>query len=332
MNEYILIILTFIVSIGLILLFFPISRLIHLIDIPDRKLKKHKKGIPQTGGTVLFIVFIIVTLLMSLKGLISLFNPFIIGFTAIYVLGLIDDYLKLSPIPKLITQSIIILYLLLNGIIIDINIFPQIVNYALTFLWILGIMNAFNLMDIMDGFAGGIALIIAITLLFINITSSNSINILFISTLIGFLFAFLIFNKPKARIYLGDSGSLLIGYSLAYFSIITTYTAINNLAFFTPLLIFGIPIFDTTFVVLRRMISRKNPLHGSDDHFVLKLGSIVNRKGFIVFTMMLFQAVLSFAAYIATQTNIYYALFIYIVSFIILIRVGFYIHWISKNE
>ncbi len=333
MIYFIIFSLSFVFSFFLILLFLPLSKIINLLDKPDNKLKKHDKLIPLIGGVVLFIVFLVFYIISKVYLKIIFFeNVFFISFIAIFILGIIDDYKRLSPIPKIIIESIIAIFLILNNFTIDIMIFPNIINKIITFFWIIGIMNAFNLMDIMDALSGSVSLIIALTLFFINLMYSNYELSYILLILIGFLTIFLFFNKPKAKIFLGDSGSLLIGFLLSIISIKTKYTSVNNIAFLTPILIFAIPIYDTFFVSIVRIIKRQNPLHGSPDHFAMKLNTIILRKGFVVFVIMLLQMLMSLFAYLSTIVNVFWAFSIYVFSFILLVEIGFYIYKLNYER
>ncbi len=332
MNNLIYAFIAFCFSIIMIMIFIPLSHKIGLTDKPNTQLKTHKKPIPQIGGIILFIIIICFYAFSLTSGKQMFSWEILLSFCLIFILGIIDDIKRLSPLPKIIVQSLIAVFLISRGIVIEVASFPFIINAIITFIWITGIMNAFNLMDIMDGLAGGIGLIIALTLIFINISGFYNSPILLLSIITGFLAAFLIFNKPDARIYLGDSGSLLLGLMLAVLSINTRYTSVNNIAYLTPILIFGIPIFDTAYVTFARISRGKNPLHGSADHFVLRMKAIIARNGFIVFVMILLQAVLSLLAFISTIVNIFWAFVIYGFTVIVLIRIGFYIFRLNNEK
>lgn len=332
MNALLITVISFFSTLLLILIMMPLSGKMKLIDRPDSSLKNHKKPVPQTGGLVLYVIILGVYVYSCIRLEPIMEWELFAAMSAIFVLGLIDDYRRLSPIPKLIVQTLITVFAISRGYVIEISIFPLYANMLITYIWIMGIMNAFNLMDIMDGLAGGIGLIISLTLLFINITAFYWAPVMLLGIIIGFLCAFLVFNKPSARVYLGDSGSLLMGFALAVLSIMTRYTSVNHIAYLTPLLIFGIPIFDTTYVTIARMLKGLNPIHGSADHFVMNLRRIVKRKGFIVFIMMTIQASLCLLAFISTMVSLLWALIIYVFSFTVLIRIGFYIHGICNEE
>ena len=329
MEIVIVFIISFLLSIISIPVMIPVSRKIHLIDKPDKRLKTHLIPTPITGGIVLSLIF---TVLFSYPPLSrGIHWSFIIGFYIIFILGIIDDYKRLSPVPKLIIESFLALLVIFSGNSMEVTIFPKVLNFALTFIWIVGIINAVNLLDIMDTLASTITLIISMTLLFINLSYGNIPNLFILSALSGFLIVFLNFNKSPAKTYLGDCGSLIIGFILAFISINTKYTSLNNVAFLTPLLIFGIPIYDTFFVSIVRIQKGKNPLHGSPDHLAIKMMEIISKKGFIVFVVALLQTVLSLFAFLSTVVSTLWALVIYFFVLIVLTRIGFYINSIKKE-
>jgi len=308
----------------LLLLFIKTAPMLGLIDNPDRKLKLHSNPVPVVGGLSLFFVLLFSFLAQYFtSGIFS--APLFTGMILTLILGIVDDYKRLSPMPKLIVECIFSIFLISRGYCINVLIFHPYINYLLTFIWIIGIMNAFNLLDIMDGLAGSIALIVSLTLLFINISYGDAENSIILASLSGFLVSFLFFNKPEAKAYLGDSGSLLIGYVLAVVSIGTKYTSNNHVAFLTPLLIFGIPIYDTIFVSIIRLSKGKNPLHGSPDHFALKLKAVISRKGIIVLFIAFLQTIFSLFAFLSTIVNTLWALMIYAVLLSMLIVTGGYI-------
>ena len=165
MNNLIYAFIAFCFSIIMIMIFIPLSHKIGLTDKPNTQLKTHKKPIPQIGGIILFIIIICFYAFSLTSGKQMFSWEILLSFCLIFILGIIDDIKRLSPLPKIIVQSLIAVFLISRGIVIEVASFPFIINAIITFIWITGIMNAFNLMDIMDGLAGGIGLIIALTLI-----------------------------------------------------------------------------------------------------------------------------------------------------------------------
>ncbi len=157
------------------------------------------------------------------------------------------------------------------GVAIKIVFLPPLVAYPLSFLWLLGMTNAFNIIDIMDGLAAGVAAIACFFLFIIAMSSGQTGVAYMILALMGALLGFLRFNFQPARIYLGDAGSLFIGFMLGALGMVGVYARVNPVAVLAPVLILGVPIFDTLFVMTIRWMRGLNPLKGSPDHFALRL-------------------------------------------------------------
>jgi UDP-GlcNAc:undecaprenyl-phosphate GlcNAc-1-phosphate transferase len=251
-----------------------------IMDQPDGRLKKQEEPVAYLGGLSIFI---------SLLATASLTYQFdttalgiLLGTSLIIVLGLVDDFGVLSPWVKLGGQVVAFWALIKAGIYIDISWLPVWANIGLTFVWILGITNAFNLIDVMDGLCSGVAFVAAVFLTAISFSNGNYIIAGFTVTLAGSLLGFLPFNFKPARIYLGDTGSMAIGFILAALTINEQYT-INNfyMGVLTPVVILFIPIFETTFLTIVRILKGLHPLKGSPDHYSLRL----KRLGFSVETI-----------------------------------------------
>jgi UDP-GlcNAc:undecaprenyl-phosphate GlcNAc-1-phosphate transferase len=141
----------------------------------------------------------------------------------------------------------------------------------LTFVWLIGITNAVNLVDIMDGLAAGVALIAALALLAVAAINGHHQIAILTATLAGSLAGFLRFNTQPARVYLGDTGSLFIGLNLGALAMIGSYTERSQLGLLAPVVILGVPIFDTLFVMFIRRRRGVSMFLGSPDHFALRL-------------------------------------------------------------
>jgi UDP-GlcNAc:undecaprenyl-phosphate GlcNAc-1-phosphate transferase len=283
----------FYIYIGLFICSFLLSIILNYLLLNFTKsLKKGKIKInqdrwtneytPTIGGTTFFIVFLLAIIFFNLlspyKGLEINFKEIIfitLGATFSYLLGLLDDACFLNPIIKFIIQLFISFIMILGGIYI--NIFASLwLNYLLTVLWIVGIMNATNLLDNMDGTAAISVLGIALTILFIFI--GKGINRIYLASLliiIGILFGFLIFNWPKAKIYMGDSGSLFLGFMTAIWGIKYIWNLNSILVnvsyhwivpFILIAVIYCLPILDTNITFLKRILHHRSPLLGGKDH------------------------------------------------------------------
>jgi UDP-GlcNAc:undecaprenyl-phosphate GlcNAc-1-phosphate transferase len=189
----------------------------------------------------------------------------------IILLGVIDDICGLSPRIKLLGQVIAIFLLLKSGIRIRIEQFPPVLDVALTFLWMIVMTNGFNLIDVMDGLSGSVACVSAAAIGWVFLTGGDRIGFVLCAALIGGLLGFLRFNRPPAQIYLGDTGSLFLGFFLGGLAIGGDYTSHNRLGWITPLALFAVPLFEIAFVSWLRMRRGASILVGSRDHFGLRL-------------------------------------------------------------
>ncbi len=149
--------------------------------------------------------------------------------------------------------------------------FPIWISIPLTFLWLLGITNAFNIIDIMDGLSGGVAFIACIYLYLVASINGRTMIAIMTLSLGGSILGFLRWNICPALIYLGDAGSLFIGFMVGALAMIGSYTDKNSVASLAPILILGVPIFDTVFVSYIRFRRGQSIFLGSNDHFAIRL-------------------------------------------------------------
>jgi UDP-GlcNAc:undecaprenyl-phosphate GlcNAc-1-phosphate transferase len=191
--------------------------------------------------------------------------------TIVATLGLIDDFGVLTPKAKVLGQLVAIFVLLRAGISVQVVVLPMWARILLTIVWLVGLSNAFNLMDIMDGLAAGVATIAAGFLLTVASLNERWVVAAFTVALIGALLGFLKFNFYPASIYLGDSGSLFVGLTLGALAMVMDYTQHNPLGWVAPLFILALPILDTVYVTFLRLKAGRKIYHGSPDHFPLRL-------------------------------------------------------------
>ena len=250
------------------------------IDIPDKR-KVHKKPIPRLGGLAIisgFIVSIIYLLIvLNIENTIQLngieqYRIKLLGFfIGILILGItcfIDDSKNIPALLKLLAQVLAAIIVVMCGVKIDIIAIPllekninlsNIVSYIFTIGWIVGITNAINLIDGLDGLSSGISLISCISLLIIFATNGSSIlSIILITALAGGIVGFLPFNFNPAKTFVGDVGSNFLGFSLAVISILGVAKTYTVLVLIAPLIVLGLPIFDTIFAIFRRIIKGKS--------------------------------------------------------------------------
>ena len=253
-----------------------------LVDVPDHGRHDHDRPIARAGGIA---VFIAVTLVLGVVFAVSPprsfgphpFNTLLVvmaGAAAMFALGLWDDVRSLSARTKFPVQILVALAVFAAGVRIEAvpllefssPSLPLALSLPLTVLWLVGVTNAFNLIDGSDGVAAGAAVLACLAMAVISLVNGNDLGALAACVLAGAVLGFLIFNFPPATIFLGDSGSLFIGFMLAAVAVVTTQTMQTALAVAIPVVALGLPILDTVLVILRRFLRRKPLFQGDRRH------------------------------------------------------------------
>lgn len=245
------------------------ARRYDIVDRPDGELKRHQQVVPYMGGIAIYLSFLFALALTfdfsrEVLGL-------LLGGTIIVLLGIIDDLRPLSPRLKLFGQCVAIASLLKSGVHMQIVFLPLWLNLLLTCIWLLAITNAFNIIDVLDGLSTGIALIAAIALFVVSACNGRPTIMVLTASLAGTMLGFLRHNFSPARIYLGDAGSLFLGFMVGALAMVGSYTDHNRLGLVTPTIIMGVPVFDTALVMWLRWRRGLPVMQGSPDHFALRL-------------------------------------------------------------
>ncbi len=266
-----------------------------ILDFPDQKLKKQKQPVAYLGGLIIYFAAIFpLSLLIDFN---QQFLGIVFSSLILLIIGLFDDLKAMTPRIKFLFQMIAAYILIKSGIFINLIYLPEWLNAFGSFFWILTMINAFNIIDVHDGFAGITALLGLLAIFFIALINGFNLIAVFAVALIGALTAFLIFNFPPARIYLGDAGSMVLGMLLGTFVIILDYSKFNSFGFFSAPLIVAIPLFDLAYVVILRLMKKKSPFQGSPDHIALRLLRKFNgNKKKVLIVCGLIQLLLSLAA------------------------------------
>lgn len=264
---------SFLLSLLLALYLTPIfrdaARRFGIVDAPDGELKTQKDPVPYLGGVVVFAAVLFpVSIFLQFSDKVS---GLLLSCSIIVLLGLIDDIGRLSPRIKLLIQVVAVFLMVKSGIRVRIEAFPPLLCVALTFVWMVVMTNGFNLIDVMDGLAAGVATVSALALAVVFVLQGNRMGVILCLSLVGALLGFLRYNRPPAQIYLGDTGSLLLGFLLGGLAIEGDYTAINPYGWFTALAIFAVPLFEIAFVSYLRLRRGASIFAGSRDHFSLRL-------------------------------------------------------------
>jgi UDP-GlcNAc:undecaprenyl-phosphate GlcNAc-1-phosphate transferase len=266
-------VLTFVLALLLALYGVPLARRaalrFNVVDHPDGRLKHQSAPVPYLGGLAVYLAFL-VGLALTFEFRQDVLGLVLAG-TLMVMVGLIDDFGVLTPGPKLIGQIIAVFVLIRSGIRIEIAAFPEWLDLLITVFWMIGIINAFNIIDIMDGLAGGVGVIACGWLFVVAVMNQDTMVAVMLAALAGSLVGFLRYNFHPASIYLGDTGSLFVGLMLGALAMIGKYTVVNPISVLAPVLILGVPVFDTLFVMSIRWIRGVPVFWGSPDHFALRL-------------------------------------------------------------
>ena len=312
----------------LVVLGTPLARKLGLranvVDQPDASRKVHTIPTPRLGGLAIFLSTLIVTLLLRGRYKLDQLTGILVGSSLVSMLGLWDDRFGLGPWIKLLSQVIAVGLLLVTGVHIT-SLPHPVLNYGATLFWVVSITNALNLLDNMDGASGGIAAIaagyFALMCSFTGQYLVGALSVAVMATCIGFL----VYNWTPATIFMGDSGSLFLGFTLAAIGIKLRFP--QNVTFVTwmiPLLVLGLPIFDTTLVVISRLRRGLNPLATpGTDHTSHRLtyAGLTRREAVLVLYIAAF--VLGLVALFVTEATVLPS---YLVGGSVVIA-GFYAIW-----
>lgn len=255
--------------------FTPIVRVlafkIGAIDIPKDDRRMHKKPIPRIGGLAIFLGFFI-TCLFFCEFSRELFLM-LLGGMLIVILGIVDDVKSINPFVKLFFQLAIAAIPVIGGIRIQYfhigekYLFLGLWAIPVTIIWMAALMNAINLIDGLDGLSCGVSTISSISILAVIIIQGGEFSSALITIiLIGACFGYLPFNRNPARIFMGDTGSLFLGYTLSLISIEGMFKMHTVISMIVPLIIFALPLFDTIFAIVRRLLAGKSPFSADRGH------------------------------------------------------------------
>lgn len=318
------------------------------IDVPRDKRRMHKKPTPRIGGLAIVFGFIVATLCFA--DMSRQLGATLCGAAIIVIIGIIDDCNALDAKLKFVVQIIAALVVVFGGDIkIDVftnpNIFsdnpywvlPPWLSVTLTVIWIVLITNAVNFIDGLDGLAAGVSAIMSVSLVFISIrVGEYPIAILGIA-IMGSCFGFLPFNFNPAKIFMGDTGSTFLGFMLATLSIQGVFKSYAVISFAVPLLILGLPLFDASFAMIRRMATGKSPMIADRGHLHHRLIDMGFSQKQTVFILYAISGVLGITAVLLAESGALRALLL-LICVLILLLIGSlmgknsYVHHIDKPD
>lgn len=281
------------------------------IDFPRDDRRVHDEPIPRLGGLAIYIGFLVAVLSLvpySVKTLGTL-----AGATLIVILGVVDDMKPLSSRLKLLVQVMAAFILVACGVRVEwiTNPFNTVegmtylsyFSYPITIFWVVGVTNTLNLIDGLDGLAAGIAFIASLTLLTVSLMNGNRTMVIYTAALAGASIGFLPYNFNPAKIFMGDTGSTFLGFVLAAISIEGAMKGAATLAIAIPVLALGLPIFDTTFAIIRRAVNGKPIMEADKGHLHHRLLALGLSQKQVVLTLYAASAFLGLGAIVVTQDN-----------------------------
>lgn len=265
----------FIVSFGFTPFVRKIALRLNILDHPEKK-KAHSHPTPLLGGVAIYLAFVS-SVVLSVDINRTVLGIFI-ALTMLLVLGLVDDRMGMMPQLKLCVQVLAALTVFKFGLHVT-TIEDYYLSMLFTVFWIVGITNAFNLLDNLNGLSGGIAAISAFFFCIITFAKGDYLAAALAAGIVGSCIGFLRYNFPRAHIFMGDSGSLVLGFLLACLAITGSWaTEKITLSLSIPIVILGYPIFDTTLVTLIRIREKRSVFQGGKDHSSHILASIGFKK------------------------------------------------------
>ena len=282
------------------------------VDVPKDGRRMHNHPIPRMGGLAIFFGFLLSVLVFL--PLSKQYRGMLLGAVIIVILGIFDDIYALPAKPKFLVQIAAALIAVHAGcriyILSNINIFSSDPFWILGWLsipisvfWIVGITNAVNLIDGLDGLACGVSTISSMTLLVIALTVSEPDVAVLTAALAGACIGFLPYNLNPAKIFMGDTGSTFLGFVLATVSIQGLFKSYAIISFAVPFLVLGLPIFDTCFAILRRLARGQSPMAPDRGHIHHRLIDMGFTQKQAVAVLYLISAILGLSAVVLTTNN-----------------------------
>ncbi len=283
------------------------------VDIPKDNRRMHDHPIPRMGGLAIFFGFILSVLIFvpltpELRGM-------LLGSVVIVILGILDDIFALPALPKFFVQIGAALIAVLEGNRIEFLSNPNLFSkdpfwelgwlaIPITVLWIVGITNAVNLIDGLDGLACGVSTISSMTLLVIALVVKEPDVAILMAALSGACIGFLPYNLNPAKIFMGDTGSTFLGFILAVVSIQGLFKFYAIISFAVPFLMLGLPIFDTCFAILRRVSHGQSPMAPDRGHIHHRLIDMGFTQKQAVAVLYIISAILGLSAVVLTTIGV----------------------------
>lgn len=305
MTTYVLIAMA---ALGLAVGATPLARLLaqHLgiVDVPSQR-KVHSIPVPRLGGLAIFAAFILALVFFGDRFYVNQVVGIFLGATLVSLLGLWDDRRALPAWLKLMGQIVAACILRASGVQTNLLRHPVLDGLA-TVLWIVFITNSINLLDNMDALAGGVAAIAATFFLLLAAMSGQYLVGALAAALLGACIGFLVYNVNPASIFMGDSGALFLGFMLAAVGIKLRFPGnVDFVTWMVPVLVLGLPVFDTSLVIISRLRRRKNPATSpGKDHVSHRLARRTGSQREAVLICYLLAGAVGLTAVFVTQATV----------------------------
>jgi UDP-GlcNAc:undecaprenyl-phosphate GlcNAc-1-phosphate transferase len=274
-----------------------------IVDQPAAR-KVHARPIPRFGGIAMYGAVVVALLAFGQRYRVDQFASILIGASWVSFLGIWDDRWGLRPILKLAGQIVAAIILIVTGV--QAQFLPyDVLNWVITVLWVVGLTNAINFLDNMDGLSGGIVAIASAFFLLIAIQNGQYLVGALSAALLGASVGFLVYNFNPASIFMGDTGSLFLGFMLAALGIKLRFP--NNtdaVTWMVPVIVLGVPIFDTTLVVVSRLRRGLHPVTPGKDHSSHRLVRLGFTPREAVMVLYLVGGMLGMLAVFVTQADL----------------------------
>ena len=342
--DIIKLILCFSVAFGVSLASTPFVKVlaykIGAIDVPKDARRVHDHPIPRLGGLAIFYGFLISVLCFAtvdtqLKGI-------IIGCLIIVAVGIVDDVKQLSAKVKFVLQIVTAVIVVLHGVTIKYISVPSFIveggilnlgfmSIPITIVWIVGVTNAVNLIDGLDGLAVGVSSIATFSLFFIAILTREIQLAVITAALAGACLGFLPYNFNPAKIFMGDTGSTFLGFMLSVICIQGLFKGYVIISFIVPFLILGLPIFDTGFAIVRRIWNKKPimaPDRGHLHHRLMDMGFSQKQTVAILYVI---ASILAMSAVVVLEGGAYWAA-VFVIAIVLFVIFGYHFYKTNHKE
>ena len=280
-----------------------------ILDQPSSR-KIHSAPVPLMGGAAIYVAFIAALAIWGERSYVNEVVGIFVGATLVSIVGALDDSRGLGSYLKLLFQVAAASILILSGV--QVRLFDGMLDIVLTLFWVVGITNAFNLLDNMDGLSSGVATIAAAFFTLLAAMSDQYLVGTLAAALCGACIGFLVYNWNPARVFMGDTGSLFLGFLLAAVGIKLRFPANTaSITWMIPVLVMALPVFDTTLVFISRLRRGKNPLTtAGKDHVSHRLARRTGSQREAVLLCYLITGGTGLASIFLTQANTQEALII----------------------